>query len=254
MSAHRLSPVHQLPPAPHDRSPAALRRPVGRRQRHQHLQAAGWVAATVGRPDLAPFAPADVDALAEVLEIRRLNAGEQLHAAGSRPHGLVVVQSGQIALYRRAGRHRAIVRILRPGDIDGDQQVLLGHPAAYHARADEDSVVLHIDPDGVSRLLARPVVVRRLLTSAAMRLAESDSRILGLLGGDTRQKVARLLLDEAADASVALPQTALADLLGVSRSALGRALSGLEADGLIRTRYGAVDIVDADGLQLVADR
>jgi CRP-like cAMP-binding protein len=82
----------------------------------------------------------------------------------------------------------------------------------------------------------------------AQRLATSQARILGLLGRSLTEQVARLLLDEAVDGTVPLPQRTLAAMLGAQRLSLNKILKDLERDRLIGVRYGAIDILDSETL------
>ena len=82
-----------------------------------------------------------------------------------------------------AGRRRAVVYVLQPGDVDGDIQHLLDMPLAYTARALDKVTALSLDAAAFEQLLlGHPLIVRRWLSSVAQRLATSQSRILGLLG------------------------------------------------------------------------
>ena len=82
----------------------------------------------------------------------------------------------------------------------------------------------------------------------AQRLAASQARVLGLLGGSLTAQAARLLAEEADDGRVTLPQRTLAAMLGVQRPSLNKVLKDLERDGLIRIGYSAIDILDPGGL------
>jgi CRP-like cAMP-binding protein len=82
----------------------------------------------------------------------------------------------------------------------------------------------------------------------AQRLAASQARVLGLLGGSLTAQACQLLGEEAGDGRVALPQRTLAAMLGVQQPSLNKVLKELERDGLIRIGYSAIDILDAAGL------
>jgi CRP/FNR family transcriptional regulator, cAMP and macrophage regulator len=91
-------------------------------------------------------------------------------------------------------------------------------------------------------------VARRWLSSVAQRLAASQTRVLGLLGGSLTAQAARLLTDEADGGRVELPQRTLAAMLGVQRPSLNKVLKDLERDGLIRIGYAAIEILHPAGL------
>jgi len=116
-----------------------------------------------------------------------------------------------------------------------------------------DARCLFLASAGFEELLAtRPPVARRWLSSVAQRLAASQARVLGLLGGSLTAQAARLLAGEADDGRVALPQRTPAAMLGVQRPSLNKMLKDLERDGLIRIGYSAIDILDPAWLTRLA--
>jgi CRP-like cAMP-binding protein len=148
-----------------------------------------------------------------------------------------------------AGRRRAVVHLLRPGDVDGDIQLLLAMPMPYTGRAIADTRCLFLASADFERLLAtRPPIARRWLSSVAQRLAASQARVLGLLGRSLTAQAARLLAEEADSGRVGLPQRTLAAMLGVQRPSLNKVLKDLERDRLIQIGYSSVDILDPAGL------
>jgi len=218
------------------------------------VRGAAWVARCVGRGETAPLSPPDLVALAASLQPRRLPAGAVLFAASTGPSGVWMIQSGHVELSVGSGRRRAVVAILRPGDVDGDIPLLLRMPPPYTARALDPVECLYLTAEGFDRLLAeRAQLARRWLTSVATRLAHSQSRLLGLLGGTLTQQTARLLLDEADNTGrIALPQRTLAAMLGAQRPSVNKVLRDLEHHRLIELAYRSIRIVDRHGLTRAA--
>jgi CRP-like cAMP-binding protein len=209
---------------------------------------AAWVARCVGRGDAAPLTPEALTALAATLKQHRAERGSVIFQGG-RPTGVWIVQHGRVELSVGSGRRRTVVGVLRPGDVDGDIQLLLDTPLPYTARALDDATLLSLSAGDFDHLLSTsPPITRRWLSSVAQRLAASQMRLLGLLGRTLTEQVARLLLDEAVDGQVALPQRTLAAMLGVQRPSLNKILKELERDGLIAVRYAAIDIRDPQRL------
>ncbi len=94
---------------------------------------------------------------------------------------------------------------------------------------------------------------RRWLSSVAQRLATSHARLISLLGRPLVAQLAGLLLDEAEDGTIQLPQRTLAAMLGVARPSLNKVLKDLERRGLVELGYGTIRLPDEDGLQRVRD-
>lgn len=217
------------------------------------IRQAAWVARCVGRGHAAPLTPDDLTALAKTLRTLEFERGAPIFRSDSGSSGVWIVRQGRVELSVGSGRKRAIVHMLSAGDVDGDIQHLLGMPMPYTARAIDDVAMLYLDATDFEHLLAtRPPLARRWLSSVAMRLAASQDRVIGLIGRSLTEQIARLLLEEAVDGSVPLPQRTIAAMLGVQRPSLNKILKDLERHGRIAVRYGAIDIVDPDGLRELA--
>ncbi len=219
------------------------------------IRDAAWIARCVGRGVAAPLGPEDVSALAGRITPTEFRRDEPVFggAAGDRP-GVWIVRSGSVELDVPTPRGRVVVGVLRPGDVEGDLPLLLGTPVPYSARAVDDTVCLYLSPADFESLLGRhPAVARRWLSSVAQRLATSHARLISLLGRPLVAQLAGLLLDEAEDGTVRLPQRTLAAMLGVARPSLNKILKELERRGLIALGYGAIRLLDADGLGRVRD-
>jgi CRP/FNR family transcriptional regulator, cAMP and macrophage regulator len=209
------------------------------------IRQAAWVARCVGRGESAPLRQEDVTALAATLSVCRFPPGGALFRSGEQSPGVWIARQGRIELSVGSGRRRAVVQLLRAGDVDGDIQLLLDMPLVYSGRALSDVTCLFLARDDFEHLLAtRPPIARRWLSSVAQRLAVSQARVLGLLGGSLTMQTAKLLADEAVQGRVELPQRTLAAMLGVQRPSLNKVLKDLERDGLIRIAYSSIEIPD----------
>ncbi|WP_241175860.1 helix-turn-helix domain-containing protein [Modestobacter sp. KNN46-3] len=65
--------------------------------------------------------------------------------------------------------------------------------------------------------------------------------------------MAGLLVDEAEDGNVQLPQRTLAAMLGVARPSLNKVLKDLERRGLVELGYGSIRLLDEAGLRSMRD-
>jgi CRP-like cAMP-binding protein len=237
---------------------APLRRAVemlGGDERDAAVREAAWVARCVGRGDSAPLSAGDISALAGSLQTRHVPDGQVLFAAGDGTPGVWIVRHGQVELAVGAGRRRVVVGVLHPGDVDGDIQVLLEMPSPYTARALGELTCLHLDDEEFDRLLvSRAAISRRWLSSVAQRLVASQMRIMNLLGKILPQQAAALLIDEAHDGQLRLPQRTLAAMLGVQRPSLNKVLKNFERRGLVAISYATIDLLDPRTLAEIADQ
>jgi len=167
-----------------------------------------------------------------------------------------VVGAVLVELAVASGRKRGVLAVLREGDVDGDIPLLLKMPPPYTARALDRVQCLYLSPEEFERLLAgRGQLARRWLTSVAVWLANSQTRLvglLGLLGGSLTSQTARLLVDEAdAAGRITLSQATLAAMLGAQRPSVNKVLGELAA-GLIAVSYRNIRVLDREGLSGLA--
>ena len=217
------------------------------------LQEAAWVARCVGDSRNTPLLERDVSALASYLVPRELERGAPLFHAGDPPEGAMIMRSGLVEFVVGSGRRRSVVGLLRPGEVDGDLQLILGMAMPYAARTVEHSRVLVLEAGRFEALLSEhPTVARRWLSSIAARVASSQARIMQLLGRSLVEQIARLLLDESVGAKVGLPQRTLAAMLGAQRPSVNKVLRQLEDKQIISLGYGEVRILDTSALEKIA--
>lgn len=217
------------------------------------VRAAAWVARCVGHGQTVPLGPEDVTALAASLQSRSLKPGQVMFTAGRGPAGVWLVKSGSVELAVGSGRKRAVLAMLHEGDVDGDIPLLLRMPPPYTARAVDRVDCLYLAPEEFDRLIKTSgQLARRWLTSVAARLATSQTRLVGLLGGSLTSQTAQLLLDEAdRDGRITLSQATLAAMLGARRPSVNKVLGELADAGLIEVAYRNIVILDRHGLTLM---
>ena len=215
------------------------------------IRQAAWAARSAGRGATAPLSASELATLGGAP--RHVAKGGVLFRAGQRASGVWLVREGRYDLLLSSRGRRAVVGALGPGDVDGDIPLLLDMPAPYTARATLDGSCLYLARTDFEQLLSvHPDLARRWMSSATQRLASTQRRVAALLGQPLVAQAARLLLDEAVEAIVRLPQRTLAAMLGVRRPSLNKVLKDLEYDGLIAVRYAMIDVVDAEGLSELA--
>lgn len=205
------------------------------------IRGAAWVARCVGRGDTVPLGPEDIAALASYLQPRSVASGTVLFAAGTGPAGVSLIRSGLVELTIGSGRRRAVLAVLRPGDVDGDIAMLLGMVPPYTARALEAVDCLYLAPRrlrapaGRARATGAPVAHQRRGPPA-----HSQSRLIGLLGANLTAQTARLLLDEADEQGrITLSQATIAAMLGARRPSVNKVLGELAGASSSTSPIGA---------------
>ena len=137
-------------------------------------------------------------------------------------------------------------------------QFILGSvaPQWQDALAGSDCRLLRLGDQELQSLMASdPAVTRLLLKTMALTVQLAFNLIESSRNLSVPQRLAQALLqlcgDQGYGTEIMATQQDLADLVGVSRVSLGKALAGLQAAGIIEPGYGFVTIRDGAALQAV---
>lgn len=202
----------------------------------------------------AHFEPADLELLLRIGDEREIPAGTCLLEAGDAVETVFLVLDG--AVHHRAGRHGRNTAVAFPGGFAGDV-ALYRRTAAGHdlVVGDGPARVLAVEASTVWGLTHRSAgLAHRWMRSVICRLEVFQRRTLAA-GRPLRERLAALLLEARMPARecpvVELSQRCLADLIGVTRPALTRAMAELREAGSITTGYRCIEVVDGDALERI---
>ncbi len=138
---------------------------------------------------------------------------------------------------------------------------LVGLDDSIYVQAVTDSSVLELDLRQIAELRGRDASLALALAREVLRrLRDTSSELEVWARGSVRQRVARQLLDLAAedrDASrtiIHINHESLADSIGSRREVVGRALASLVAVGAVRLGRGSIVILDASALRAAVRR
>ena len=197
------------------------------------------------------FGQAEIDALARRCPELALGAGQCLFQEGTPLTDVYVVRRGVVGLGRRVRGRRITFLLLRAGDIVGDAAALLGGVALFDAFAVTEARLVMVPAAGFLEALdLRSPFTRQWAIGLSGRVAALQARLEEVLGGDLRTQIAALLHHEIQGAArvVNLTQQTIADLLGVPRTSVTRALRGLQRQGIIEIGYGHIAVRDQAAL------
>jgi CRP/FNR family transcriptional regulator, cyclic AMP receptor protein len=203
---------------------------------------------------------ATVVRLTERASRRHVAAGDTLHRAGDDVRHVELVIRGLVRVHATAPDGRTLtLRYCRTGSLMGilslygDRFVM---PATNQALLATD--LLAMDPATMRRMADQDVAVAKaLLSELSERAAAFAAEIGGVAFGSVRQRVARHLVDLAAERQLgtrlvaAITQQELADAVGTVREVIVRTLRDLRKEGLVQT--GRSGIVIADPERLLAE-
>jgi CRP/FNR family transcriptional regulator, cyclic AMP receptor protein len=188
-------------------------------------------------------------------------AGGTVHPAGDTPFFHLVVRGVVRTVAASSDGRRTTIRYVRPGEFLGSPSLFSTRPRVVAGEALHEARVLMFRPGVVRRLaLSDPAVAEALFTELADRVVQYHAELVGSSFAGLRQKVARHLLDIAAesadgDALVArISQAELADAVGTSREVVVRVLRDLREEGLVETGRGGVTVLAPEQLHVESDR
>jgi CRP-like cAMP-binding protein len=176
--------------------------------------------------------------------------GELVHSRGDAAIGLSIIVEGAVrfGLVSAAGGYVEMSR-MGPGHCFGEATIFAGMPRVYDAWADGETVIRVLTEAAVWRLVdEEPDFTHALLKATTRRLYDTLEFSHDLRRLPTHVHAAKLInamrLRAEDKRFVEVKQTDLADTLGVSRVAIGAALSKLQAVGVIRLGYGRIWVDD----------
>jgi CRP/FNR family transcriptional regulator, cyclic AMP receptor protein len=216
------------------------------------------VRAAILKSHLHELPPEVVEELMTGAVRMKIPAGAVTHRPGEPARHLELVISGVVRGFVTAPDGRTMtVRYCRPGALIGAVTLFATRfttmPAAAQALVDAE--LLKFSPAVVRRAAARdPRVAQAFLSELSERVLSFIDEIPGNTFATVRQRVARHLLDLAAQrgpgreavAEIVVPvsQQELADAVGTVREVVVRVLRELRQDGVVRTERDHIVILD----------
>jgi CRP-like cAMP-binding protein len=212
-------------------------------------------------PFLRQLGQRDADQLVALVRRRAVAKSQPILRAGAAGEEVVLVLAGRVRLVAYGADQREVVLAIRgPGELIGEIAALGGQRRTASAialddveagflRRDEFRDYLHSHPD------ASLVLIRMLVR----RLAEASSDLVDLATQDSVGRVAKRLLDLAADhgvpsaggtrIEVALTQDELARWTGATRETVSRALRLMRQLGWVATDQRSITVLDPGALR-----
>jgi CRP/FNR family transcriptional regulator len=211
-------------------------------------------------PLFASLNPQELDALAERAVERHFLPGDVLFHEGDACSAFHVLGKGRVKIFKTSSSGREIMLAVEsaPSSV---AEVPLFDGGSYPATVSAvDEVVSYLISPQDFRLICRqhPEVALKLLAVVGGRLRQLVGIVEAVSFGSVRQRLARTLLDFAAQAgnpSYPIPAThqELASRLGTVREVVSRNLSRFQAEGFLRIDKKTFSILDSRGLEAEAE-
>ncbi|ASK87387.1 Crp/Fnr family transcriptional regulator [Sphingorhabdus sp. SMR4y] len=190
-------------------------------------------------------------------QVRNFARGQIIQQRGDEAKEFWFIETGsvQVGRYGMDGR-LTLFALIGAGDTFGELAFLGEFPRTVDAIAGSDCRLIRIGQSELQSLMdSDPAVIGLLLKTMALTVQESFDLIEFSRNLSVPQRLAQALLQLSGDRpQVRVTQQDLADLVGVSRVSLGKAVAKLEQAGMIEPGYGSVTIRDRAGLQDMGGR
>lgn len=200
---------------------------------------------------------AELRALAAQTQEFRLHKHKILFNKGDTPHGIHVVVMGQIRLYLPSTQGwEKVIHMEGPGSTFGEAVVFLDKPYPVSAQATQESIVLLIGREALSRAIeTSPLLCRKMLASLCVRLHELLADIESCTSRTSLQRVICFLLQQAPqdgqayEVALGTSKQTLAAQLNLAPETLSRVLTQLGQAGLIEVHGRTITVLDVQRLR-----
>ncbi len=202
------------------------------------------------------------DSLLAAARVRRLATGQLLFKRGDPPCGLYAVLEGavRIGAVSEQGKE-ALLSLVEPPHWFGEICLFDGQPRTHDAYGMGDCLLLHVPQTALLKLLdEQPLYWRQLalLMSHKLRLTFINLEQLSLMPAPARLAHRLLMIADGYGETnpprrvLQLPQEQLAAMLSLSRQTTNQILQDFQQQGILRTNYGGIEILDLERLRAMA--
>lgn len=196
---------------------------------------------------------------AELTHSVRYHKGSVILAVDDPGDSLFLVRAGRVkvVLVAEAGRE-IILGTLGVGAHFGELSLIDGQPRSAHVIAlDETELIVLRREDFQRRVHESPALAWALLLELSRRLRKADEQIGNLALLDVDGRMARVLLDAAAETGgetiqKRLTHQVIAQMVGASRETVSRAMSDFQNRGLISVEGREITLRDRAALEGLA--
>lgn len=208
----------------------------------------------LGRCELFSALPDKVIAVVAAAACSRpLNRNEVLFAEGDEAEALYLVQTGRVAMVKRAPDGReSVVALMAEGDVFGEMGLFDGAGRSAAAKAMDDSELVAISYGAARQALENDArALWSVLALLASRLRATDESLADSVFLDVPGRTAKRLIELGGTEGVsqAVTQDELAAMVGASRERVNKAIASFVRLGWVEQADRRYRIVDPEKLQ-----
>jgi CRP/FNR family transcriptional regulator len=202
------------------------------------------------------FSDLNNDELLELINISELCSFPKstiIYREGDQPEYIYIIGEGRIMSFSNSLSGRMIGGNVSK-DIIGLHSLLTNEPRWLCAEAVDDVVVLRVNrQDFLLHLKNKPMLQLKLLVRADKMLQIMSNRLKALTDSSADQRVIDILygLYEKFGSLLPFKIVEIASLAGLTRETTARIISRLRKNGIIKSRWNDITIVDIDRLKIL---
>lgn len=212
------------------------------------------------QPIFRDLGAADLNALAYATLEYRTGRQEVLFQKGSEPSSLHIVVAGQVKLFLPSVQgSEKIVRLVGPGEIFGEDAVILARPYPMTAQATRDSILLSIPRAPLMATLSHnPDLCSRMMVNMATHMHELIDNMESCTQRTSAQRVAHYLTQLAPSRTDSFEvelnpnKQTIASHLNLAPETFSRVLARFSQLGFIEIHGRTIQVANAEQLRLHA--
>lgn len=202
----------------------------------------------------------DLGRLAEATLEFRTGKNEVLFQKGGQPAGLHLIVSGRVKLFLPSPTgSEKIVRLVNPGEIFGEEAVILERPHLLSAQTMRDGIMLVIPRAVLMAVVAsNPSLSRDLMASLAGRMHDLIDNMESCTQRTSAQRVAHYLTQlapaqqDSFEVELNVNKQSIASHLNLAPETFSRVLSRLARQGYIQMQGRTIRVANAEQLRMHA--
>jgi CRP-like cAMP-binding protein len=218
-----------------------------------------------GSPLFAAMTRTELETVVGMASRRRFRRGQSIFQKGDPGGALLAVLSGRVRIASVSTEGKEVtLNVINRGEVFGEIALLDGKPRSADAIAIEDTVTLALERrDFLPFVLGNPDLAGRLLAILCERLRRTSMALEDLALFDLPARLARVLLQLAADygrpcaqgvrIDLKLSQRDLSGLIASTRESVNKQLRLWRAQGLVRVDGAYLIVADPVRLRAVVD-
>jgi len=203
--------------------------------------------------------PREMEELNRITTMSTVSKGRVFYRPEEPGEVMFILKEGRVQLYRISPEgKKLVITTLGPHTLFGEMALIGAKMHNTFAEAVDNCLICVISRSDLERLiLNKPRVALRILEITGKRLREAEERLESMAFKGIPARLASLLLrlsaEQGSDTITGLTHQDLAESVGTYRETATQVLNDLKSQGLIAIGRKRITILDAEGLEDVAE-